>query len=284
VHAAGTLRGRIAEWVESDRAQLVVTLVIIANAITLGLETSERVTAAIGPLLHVLDRAFLTFFVAEIALKLYAHGLRFFRSGWNVFDFLVVGITLLPADGDLTVLRTLRILRALRLISVVPSFRRVVEALLDSLPGLGAIAGLLGVLLYVAAVMSTKLFGELQPEMFGSIGASLFTLFQIMTLEGWADIARDIMEPMPLAWLFFIPFILVATFAVLNLVIGIIVNSLQTLQEAEERETREVVHAEGAEVRAFGHEERTTLAAEIAALRREVQELRGELARTGTAR
>ncbi|MDW8374043.1 MAG: ion transporter, partial [Planctomycetota bacterium] len=171
-----------------------------------------------------LDQAMLGFFVVELGLKLLARGLGFFRSAWNVFDLLVVAIALLPASGPLAVLRTLRVLRVLRLVSATPQLRFVVEALLHAVPGIGAIAGLIGILFYVFAVIVTKLFGASFPDWFGSIGASLYSLFQIMTLESWSmGIVRPVMQVYPWAWAVFVPFVIIATFTMLNLFIGIIV-------------------------------------------------------------
>src|SRR3546814_5917953 len=194
-----------------------------------------------GGWLLALDAAIVAVFTVEVALRPFARGPRFFLDGWNLFDFAIIALTLAPATGNLSVLRTFRILRVLRIISVVPRLRAVVEALIHSLPGLGAIAGLLVVLFYVAGVMTTKLYGPDFPEWFGSIGASMYTLFQVMTLESWSmGIVRPVMEASPWAWVFFVPFILVASFTVLNLFPAIIVNSLQHLPHEERSEERRV--------------------------------------------
>jgi voltage-gated sodium channel len=221
------LRPVLAAFVESPRVQGLIIALIIANAVTLGLETFPPVMARFGDALHLLDQALLAVFVIELALKLVAHGPRFFRGGWNIFDLAVVGIALLPSSGALSVLRALRVLRVLRLISAVPKMRFVVESLGRSLPGLGSIGLLLMLFFYVFAVMATKLYGADFPQWFGSLWRSMFSLFQIMTLEGWADIAREIMVREPGAWLFFLAFILLATFTVLNLFIAVIVNAMQ---------------------------------------------------------
>jgi voltage-gated sodium channel len=209
--------------------------VILFNAVVLGLETSKTVMAAVGPLILALDRICLAIFVAEIALKLYARGLRFFRSGWNVFDFMIVGIALMPATGGLSVLRALRILRVLRIISVAPRLRRVVEGFVSALPGMGSVFLLMAIVFYIGAVVATKLFSATHPEWFGTIGRSAYTLFQIMTLESWSmGIVRPVMETHPYAWAFFVPFIMVTTFAVVNLLVGLIVNSMQDAHNAED--------------------------------------------------
>ncbi len=220
-------RDRLMTLVEGQRFQGFIIAVILVNAVVLGLETWPAAMDRAGPLLVGLDRIALGIFVVEIALKLVAHGPRFFRSGWNVFDFAIVGIALVPATGGLSVLRALRILRVVRLVSVVPSLRRVVEGLLRAIPAMGSVVALLALLFYVSSVMATKLFAAAFPDWFGSVGASLYSLFQIMTLESWSmGIVRPVMEIYPWAWLFFVPFILVTSFMVLNLFIAIIVTAM----------------------------------------------------------
>ncbi|MFN2310187.1 MAG: ion transporter [Gammaproteobacteria bacterium] len=267
-----SIREALGRWVESAPVQNVIIGLIILNAIVLGLETSPAVMAKVAGPLTLLDQAILAVFVVEIGIKLAAQGVGFFRRGWNIFDFVVVGIALVPASGPLAILRALRILRVLRLLSMLPRLRFVVEALLHSLPGIGAIAGLMVVVYYVAAVMATGLFGGTHPDWFGTIGRSMYTLFQVMTLESWSmGIARPVMETHPYAWLFFIPFILVATFTVLNLFIAIIVNTMQTLHDTahqqEEAAITKTVHAEGLQIEA-----------ELRAVRAELRALQAMLA------
>jgi voltage-gated sodium channel len=270
-------RTRLRRFVESPRIQHFVMVLIVLNAITLGLETSTTVMAAAGDVIHVLDRTFLAFFVAEIALRLYAHRLSFFRDPWSVFDFVVVGIALMPATGPFSVLRALRVLRVLRMLTIVPSMRRVVGALLGAIPGLTSIVMVLGLIYYVFAVIATKLFGAAFPDWFGDIGRSLYSLFQVMTLESWSmGISRPVMEVYPYAWAFFIPFILIATFTMLNLFIAIIVNAMQTFSDAEHQDTVAVVE------QAREHIEQD-LHSEVRGLRREIAELRTLLARAPTA-
>ncbi|MCS6947604.1 MAG: ion transporter [Steroidobacteraceae bacterium] len=220
-------RERLREFVDAERTQRLIIGLIVVNAITLGLETFPSAMRAYGELLHSLDAALLGVFVVELLLKMIAHGWRFFRSGWNWFDLIVVGIALLPATGGLSVLRALRVLRVLRLVSAAPKMRFVVESLARSLPGLGSIGLLLMIFFYVFAVLATNLFGRDFPQWFGSLFGSMFSLFQIMTLEGWVDIAREVMARYPLAWLYFLAFIALATITVLNLVIAVIVNAMQ---------------------------------------------------------
>ncbi|MBX9925249.1 MAG: ion transporter [Hyphomicrobiaceae bacterium] len=216
----------------SERFQNFIILVILVNAVTLGLETSKFAMANYGGLLTAIDAICLAIFISEIAAKLIVYRWSFFKSAWNVFDFTIVAIALIPAGEGLSVVRALRILRVLRLISMVPQMRIVVQALLSSVPAMGSVMALLALIYYVAAVMATKLFGADFPEWFGTIGSSLYTLFQVMTLESWSmGIARPVMEKHPYAWAFFVPFILVMTFMVLNLFIAIVVNSMAEVEK-----------------------------------------------------
>ena len=225
------VREQINFFVESKPVQNFITGLIVFNAITLGLETSAEIRAEIGTILQVIDYFVLTIFVLEMILKLFAQRVEFFKNGWNIFDFIVVSIALIPAAGPLYVLRALRVLRVLRLISVVPQMRRVVQALVKAIPGLLSIVALISLIFYVSAVLATNLFGGEFEEWFGSIGASMYSLFQIMTLESWSmGIVRPVMKVYPYAWLFFVPFILITSFAVINLFIGVIVDAMQTVQ------------------------------------------------------
>ncbi|TGD67192.1 ion transporter [Tabrizicola sp. WMC-M-20] len=228
-------RAAVGEWLDRPWVRNAIIGVILFNAVILGLETSSPVMARAGELILLLDAICLAIFVAEIAAKIYAHGLRFFRNGWNLFDFIIVGIALVPTAQGLSVLRALRILRVLRVISVAPSLRRVVEGFITALPGMGSVFLLMAIIFYIGAVMATKLFGAAFPDWFGDLGNSAYTLFQIMTLESWSmGIVRPVMEAFPYAWLFFVPFIMVTTFAVVNLLVGLIVNSMQDAHSAED--------------------------------------------------
>ncbi len=230
-------RATVADFLDRPTVSRFLIAVILINAVTLGLETFPAVMERAGPVLIGIDRLCLGIFVVELVLRLYALGLRFFRSGWNVFDFVIVTISLLPASGGLSVLRALRILRVLRVVSAVPSLRRVVDGLGRALPGMGSVFLLILLIYYIASVMATKLFAASFPDWFGSLGASAYSLFQIMTLESWSmGIVRPVMEVYPYAWAFFVPFILMTTFAVMNLIVGLIVNSMQEAASEGERE------------------------------------------------
>ena len=269
-------RARLRHGVEHPRTQSLIMALILINAVVLGLETSAAAMAHFGTWLIAIDQAILAVFVVEIAARLLVHRSRFFRDPWSLFDFTVVVIALIPASGPLSVLRALRVLRVLRLLTVVPSLRRVVGALLAAVPGLSSIAAVLGLIFYVFAVIATKLFGTAFPDWFGTLGASLYTLFQVMTLESWSmGISRPVMEQFPLAWLFFVPFILVATFTMLNLFIAVIVNAMQSFSTEDQQATQAVVE------RARDHVE-ADLHAEMRALRGELAEMK-TLLRTLTA-
>jgi len=262
------LQGRVRRYLEKPRVQQFIMLLIVINAVILGLETVPAAMAQYGEILVAIDQLILGVFVVEILLRIYAYRLRFFRDPWSLFDFTVVGIALVPASGPLAVLRALRILRVLRLLTLVPSMRRVVGALLGSIPGLSSIALVLLLIYYVFAVIATKLFGENFPQWFGSIGESLYSLFQIMTLESWSmGIVRPVMVEHPHAWIFFVIFILIATFTMLNLFIAIIVNAMQTFTEQENRERKHELDATRDHIEADLHRE-------LAALRNEISELR----------
>jgi voltage-gated sodium channel len=238
-------RENVAAFLELKIVQNGVIAVILFNAVLLGMETSPTLMAAAGPVIVGLDAACLAIFVIELALKFYARRLAFFRSGWNVFDFVIVGISLMPGAQTFSVLRALRILRLLRVISVTPSLRRVVEGFLKALPGMGSVFLLMGMIFYIGAVMATKLFGQSFPEWFGDLGNSAYSLFQIMTLESWSmGIVRPVMEVYPAAWAFFVPFIMVTTFAVVNLLVGLIVNSMQDAHAEETNAATDVYREE----------------------------------------
>jgi voltage-gated sodium channel len=236
-----SLQQGVATLVEHHYFTGFITVLILINAVTLGLETDRDVMASIGPELHAFDTLILLIFTVELVLKFYAYRMSFFKSGWNWFDLIIVGIAWIPASGNLSVMRALRVLRVLRLISVVPQMRRVISAIGHSIPGMISVVGVLGLIFYVSSVLATRLFGTHpdpnMQEWFGSISASAYTLFQIMTLESWSmGVVRPTMELFPWAWSFFLPFIIITSFAVLNFFIGIIVDSMQIAQKLEAEE------------------------------------------------
>jgi len=267
----GGWRGQAARLVEAIWFQRFITVVIVVNAIGLGLETSSDVMARAGATILFVDRLALWIFVVEILLKLFAYRFRFFTNGWNIFDFVVVGIALIPFSGPFAVLRALRVLRVLRLFSMVPRLRSVVDALLTALPGMGSILIIMGIVFYAASVVATKLFGEGFPQWFGDLGSSMYSLFQIMTLESWSmGIVRPLMERYPYAWMFFVPFVIITSFTVLNLFIALLVNTIQEQHQQEH-------DAEMSELKEAAHLDAAALGKELEALRQEMAELRNAI-------
>ena len=249
--------------IKSSWFEKLIIAVIILNAVTLGLETNTHFSSDTLKFLKLIDGSFLVVFVIELVMKMWVYRSRFFHDAWRIFDFIIVGVACLPSSGSFSLLRSLRILRALRMISVVPSLKKVVNGLLVAIPGLGAVVVIIGIIFYVGAVMATKLFGGEFEAWFGSIGKSAYSLFQIMTLESWSmGIVRPVMEKFPYAWLYFLPFILVTTFTMLNLFIAVIVNAMQAEADA------------GAEERAeLGHQERQRIFFELKKLNRKIDRL-----------
>ena len=236
-HSNSLWKNRIEDFMANPWVQKFLVFLILLNAVILGLETDADIMNSIGPQLLFIDHAILWIFIAEIVVLITARGMGYFKDPWCVFDFIVVGIALIPASGSLAVLRALRVLRVLRLINKVDSMRKVVGGLLSALPGLGSVFGLIMIIFYVAAVIATNLFQHDFPQWFGDLGSSAFTLFQIMTLEGWSqELARPIMEVFPYAWIFFIVFIIIATFVVFNLFIAVIVDSITADKEQDRKD------------------------------------------------
>ena len=259
------IRLRLKQIIEARTTQLIIIALIILNAIVLALETSATAVMAYGTTLKLVDQILLGVFVVELFLKAFTQGRQFYKDPWNIFDATVVGIALLPATGSLSILRSPRILRILRLISAVPSLKRVVNALLKAVPGMGSVVLLLAVIYFIFSVIATKFFGAAFADWFGDIGKSAYTLFQIMTLESWSmGIVRPVMTQFPLAWIFFIPFILITSFAVLNLFIGIIVDAMQRFDD----------DTNGRDLITTPKTPRGQAEEEIRALRIEIQELK----------
>ena len=253
--------------VESDLVQKIIIGLILLNALTLGLETNSVLMKEYGQQISFLDNCILSIFVIEILIKLGYRKLSFFKDGWNIFDFIIIGIALAPTTGSLSVLRTLRIFRAMRLLSVVPSMKKVTQALLSAIPGILSVGSIILLIFYVSAVLATNFFGDDFDTWFGNIGRSMFSLFQIMTLESWSmGIVRPVMELFPWAWTFFVPFILVTSFAVLNLFIGIIVDAMQSQNTEKENSATEAK---------LKHE--ASLQKEMSLLRKEIKELNTHL-------
>ena len=210
-----------------------IAALIIINTIVLGMETYPNVMNSYGNLLKYIDQKILYLFIIELSIRFIAYGFNFFKSPWSIFDLCVVGIALIPAQDAFSALRAARALRALRLISIFPKLRGVIEGLVMAIPGIGAIAGVMSIIICVFGLIASKLYGAAYPEWFGNLHLSIFSLFQIMTLEGWPDIVRTVMQEKPYAWIFFVTYILIATFSVLNLFIAVIVDAMQRNQTEE---------------------------------------------------
>jgi len=239
---AMNIRQRFATLIDSPLVERLLLVLILINAVILGAETYPAIMVRFGHVLVALDAMILGVFVIEIVLRIGVNGWRYFKDPWGVFDFLVVAIALVPATGPFAVLRALRILRVLRLLTMIPSMRRVVGGLLGALPGLSSVIAVMGIIFYVCAVIATKLFGETFPQWFGTLGSSAYTLFQVMTLESWSmGIARPVIAEFPFAWIFFVIFILIATFTMLNLFIGVVVNAIQVEHDREQAEENEAI-------------------------------------------
>ena len=204
-----------------------ITSLIVLNTIVLGMETYPDLMSLYGDLLRYIDQTILCLFIIELTLRFIAYRLDFFKDPWSIFDFCVVGVALVPAQDAFTALRAVRVLRVLRLISIFPKLRKVIEGLVMAVPGICAIAGVMVILLCVFGLIASKLYGSSYPEWFGNLHRSVFSLFQIMTLEGWPDIVRTVMQEKPFAWIFFVTYILIATFSVLNLFIAVVVDAMQ---------------------------------------------------------
>lgn len=252
---------KLEDFVDNVIVQYIIVVLIILNAALLGLETNQEVMQAFGAELVLLDHFILGVFILELILLIIARGTDFFKDPWSVFDFFVIAIALVPATESLSVLRALRVLRVLRLINKFESMRRVVGGLLSCLPSLASVVSLILIIFYVSAVIATNLFGQEFPELFGGMGNTAFTLFQVMTLESWSDgIARPVMEKFPYAWVFFIFFILIATFVIVNLFIAVIVDSLTSGSSSEETQA--------------AREQNDALQAELQAMQQELKEIK----------
>jgi voltage-gated sodium channel len=225
------LRGRIAQLVRAPGFSRTVIGLILLNAVLIGLETYPSIQGPWHRWFVAADQLLLWAFTVEIALKVIAARplRRFFLDGWNLFDVIIVGSGHLLAGAHfVSVLRILRVLRVLRTVSVVPSLQRMVTALLRSIPSMGNIILLLGLHFYIFGVLGTSFFGQASPEYFGTLHHTFLTLFQVVTLESWASgVMRPVMLASPYAWAYFVAFILLGTFVVFNLFVGVIVNSMQ---------------------------------------------------------
>ncbi|MCW8838527.1 MAG: ion transporter [Thiovulaceae bacterium] len=230
-------------FVDSSKFQNFIIGLIILNGITMGLETSKNFMLSYSSFIELFDMFVISIFTIEILLRIYAHRVSFFKDPWSIFDFLIVAISLVPSNAGFEIFRILRVLRLFRLITVVPQMRKIVSALISVIPGMISIAALMSLFFYIFAIMATQLYGEKFPEWFGTLGASFYTLFQIMTLESWSmGIVRPVMEVYPLAWVFFVPFIFLVTFVMINLIVAIVVDAMAEINKDENSHIIDEVH------------------------------------------
>ncbi|MEA3288679.1 MAG: ion transporter [Campylobacterota bacterium] len=233
--------------VQSSKFQNIIIALIVLNGITMGLETSKSIMASYGTYINIFDKLVILIFTIEIILRIYVHRVAFFKDPWSLFDFAIVSISLVPSGNGFEIFRVLRVLRLFRLITVVPQMRKIVLALVKVIPGMASIAGLLMLFFYIFAIMATHLYRESFPQWFGSLGESFYTLFQVMTLESWSmGIVRPIMEVHPNSWIFFIPFIFVVTFIMINLIVAVVVDAMNELtnndsDSSEQIETKDEI-------------------------------------------
>lgn len=220
--------------VNSKLFQNSILFFILLNAVLIGLETSFTVMNKYGSVIDLLSELCLCVFIVEIVLRIALNRFSFFKEGWNVFDLLIVLISLMPDNGVFSVFRILRTIRVLRLLSIIPKMRLISQALLSSLSPMFGVGILLLILFYIYAIISTHLYGERFPEWFGTIGESFYTLFQIMTFESWSmGIVRPVMDVYPYSWAVFVSFLLLASYIVLNIAIGIIVDCIGDIKADE---------------------------------------------------
>ena len=252
---------------ESKRFQTIITIIIIVNSILIGLETSEVIMIKYGSVIDLIDLVILVLFSLEIILKIFVYKLSFFKDPWNIFDFTVIGISLVPAAGSFSIFRALRIVRALRLLKSIPKLRLIIESLVMSLPSIGWIVVLLSIVFYVYSVIGVSLFGELYPEYFGNLGSAFFTLFQIMTLESWSSaIARPIMDGVPFTGVYFVTFILIATYTTLNIFLAIVVNTMNEV-------ALQNLHEEEQHIKDFVSQENEKLKSQLNQIQRQLEKL-----------
>jgi len=218
---------------------------ILFNGVLIGLETSKEFVASYGGWLHLGNDIILAVFIAEAVLKLTAVAPRFsryFGDGWNLFDFSIIVLSLLPATEEFAlVARLIRVLRVLRLVSAVPQLRLIVATLVRSIPSMGHVVMLMSIIFYIYAVTGYHLFHEHDAEHWGTLGTSLLTLFGIVTLEGWVQVMETALELHPWAWVYFVSFVLIGTFVMLNLFIAVVINNLDASKAAELEELRDPV-------------------------------------------
>jgi len=222
---------------DSSRFQLFILGVILANAVVLGLETYDSIDREYGGTLEALNDVFLGIFVVEIAIRIASHGRRpqdYFKDGWNVFDFVVIGGALLPGlRQNATILRLLRLLRIVRVVSIFPDLRFLIRGMATSLPPIGSMAMLTSLLIYIYGILGWIFFADTEPEHWGDIGEAMLSLFVVLTLESWPEIMGAVIDAHPWAWTYFVSYVLIASFLLINMVIAILINSLEEVRAME---------------------------------------------------
>ncbi len=262
-------RERVRELVESSRFEATIMTIVVVNSIIIGIQTAH-LPQGIDFALTIIDNICLAIYIVEACLKIYAYHGSYFKDGWNIFDFTIIVLSLIPAEilpipaQAARVLRVFRAFRAFRLISAFKQMRVIVEAVGKYIPGVAGTGVLLIILFYVFAIIGTTLFGEAFPEYFGNLGDSFYTLFQVMTLESWsAGVSRPVMEVFPWAWVYFVPFVIISAFIMVNVVVGIVVGTIDESREHLRREEEMEAMEQGDE---------------HAKLMEEIDELKGHLA------
>jgi len=229
------LKEKLKLFIEHKLTTNLILVVIIFNAIVLGLMTYPNICNLCGNWLQISCQLCVLIFSVEMLIKLYVYGIKFFKDGWNNFDFVLVAISWIPTGGvfsSFRAFRVLRALRALRLVTRLQKLRLIVQAIIESIPNVSWASVLLMLIFYIFAIMGTTMYSETFPEYFGTIGKSMFTLFQIMSLDDWAtELARPISQLHPMAWLYFISFILTSSFVVMNVIVGVIVNAIGEISD-----------------------------------------------------
>ncbi len=224
------MKDRANQIVSAPWFERVIIAFILINGAILGMETSPSLVAQLGGLLYLGNRVILGIFILEAVLKMIAVAPqidRYFRDGWNVFDFSVIVFSLIPATGDFAMIaRLARLLRVVRLVSTIPELRLIVSTLLRSIPSMMHVMTLMSVIFYIYAITGYQLFHEHDPTHWRSLGIALLTLFRVVTLEDWTDVMYTAMDFHPMAWLFFVSFVVLGTFVVINLFIAVVINNL----------------------------------------------------------
>jgi len=268
---------KLRNLVDHSTFQNAILVVIAINAIVMGLQTSDALVASIGGLLEIIDYVCLGIFIVELLLKLVAYGGKFFTDGWNWFDLIIIVSSLVSGLAFLRVLRVFRVFRvfrslkalkgikAMRLVSSLDKLRMIIEAIVKSIPGISWTAVLLLLVYYIFGLIGVDLFGTVFPDWFGSLGKALYTLFQVMTLESWSmGISRPVMEAFGWAWIYFVSFVLISSFIIMNVVVGIVVNAISEVQEQLTKE-REEAHASAVDAAASADESQVPVSEGIVA-------------------